>query len=60
MIQAMDFRQFGTKPLPEPVLIYCRLDPYEHIWVEFESKYNNFYSPKYTEKCRLQTVNVLK
>ena len=25
----------GDKPLPEPVLIYCQLDPYEQSYVKF-------------------------
>ena len=27
MVQVMARRLFGAKPLPEPMLIYCQLDP---------------------------------
>ena len=27
LIQVMAYRLFGAKPLPEPVLTYCELDP---------------------------------
>ena len=31
----MACRLFGTKPLPEPMLTYCQLDPEEQIAVKF-------------------------
>ena len=33
----MACRLYGAKPLPEPVLIYCQLNSFEHISVKFES-----------------------
>ena len=27
LVQVMDCRLFGTKPLPEPMLAYCQMDP---------------------------------
>ena len=38
----MACRLFGAKPLPEPILPYCQLDPKEHISVNFDSKYELF------------------
>ena len=35
MVQVMTCRLFGVKPLPEPMLIYCQLDPLEQISVKF-------------------------
>ena len=40
----MACRLFGTKPLPEPMLTYCQLDPWEQTSVEIESKYKTFHS----------------
>ena len=34
------FEGTKSKPLPEPMLTYCKLDPYEQIWVKFYWKYN--------------------
>ena len=31
LVQIMAFRLFGTKPLSEPTVTYCQLDPKEHI-----------------------------
>ena len=33
----MAMRLFGAKPLPEPTLAYCQLDPQEQTSVKFES-----------------------
>ena len=38
----MACRLFGTKPLPEPMLMYCQFDPQEQTSMKFESKYNTF------------------
>ena len=37
----MAWRLFGTKPLHEPMLTYCQLDPEKQISVEFEPNYKN-------------------
>ena len=39
LVQVMACRSFGAKPLPEPMLKYCQLDPWKHTSVKFESKY---------------------
>ena len=54
LVQVMACRLFSTKPLPEPMLAFCLLDPYEQTSVKFESKYKNFLSWKCIWKCRLQ------
>ena len=38
LVQLMACRLLGAKPLPEPVLTGCQLDPWEHISVKFKSK----------------------
>ena len=48
---------FSTKPLSEPTLAYCSLDPQEQISVKFKSKYNDIHSRKSIWKCCLQNVN---
>ena len=35
LVQIMDCRLCGTKPLSEPILPYCQLDPYEQISMNF-------------------------
>ena len=37
---------FGTKPLPQPTLTNCQLEPYEQTSVKFKSKYKTFHSQK--------------
>ena len=37
LVQVMACRLFGAKPLPEPMLPYCQLDPWEQSSVKFES-----------------------
>ena len=44
----------GTKPSSEPILEYCKLDPWEEIPMKSELKYKNFHSRKCIWKCRLQ------
>ena len=44
------------KPLPEPMLAYCQLDNWEHLWVKFDSKHKNSLPRKCIWKC-LQNVN---
>ena len=38
LVQVMACRLSGAKPLPEPLLPYCQLDPCEQTSVKFESK----------------------
>ena len=52
---------FSAKPLSEPMLSSCQLDPKEHISVKFYVKFKSFHSKKCTWKYRLQNggLNVL-
>ena len=50
----MACRQYGVKPLSEPVLPYCQLEPKEYISVKFYLKFNCFHSRKCTSKCGLR------
>ena len=52
-VQVMACRLFSAKPLPEPILPYCQLDPWKQTPVKFESKYKTFHSWKCTWKCHL-------
>ena len=38
-VQVMACHLFGAKPLPEPMLAYCQLDPQEQTSVKFQPKY---------------------
>ena len=42
-----------AKPLSEPMLVYCQLDPWEQVSVKFESEFYPFHSRKCIWKCRL-------
>ena len=53
MVQIMACRLFGAKPLPEPMLVYCQLDSWEQISVEFKSDFYHFTSRKFIWNCRL-------
>ena len=46
LLQVMACRLFGARPLPEPLLMYCQLDPQEQRKnsEKFKSKYKTFYS----------------
>ena len=37
----MACRLFGAKPLPEPMLISCQLEPWEQVSVKFESEFES-------------------
>ena len=41
LVQIMACRLFGAKPLSEPKLTYCQLDPLEQTSIIFESKHKN-------------------
>ena len=46
----MACRQISSKPLAQPRLTYCYLDPQKEIFVKFEHKYIsslNFYARKF-------------
>ena len=42
---------FVAKPLPEPMLVYCQLDPCEHNSPKFESKYLKTSSVQWRPFC---------
>ena len=42
LAQIMACRLFGAKPLSEPMLDYCQLDPKEHTSVKFQLKFEVF------------------
>ena len=43
-----------AKPLSEPILAYCRLNPSEQTSLEFSLKFKKFHSKKCIWKCCLQ------
>ena len=51
LVQVMNCRLFGAKPLSEPIIASCQLDSWEHISVKFESEFIHFHSRKYKWKC---------
>ena len=53
LVQITACRLVGTKPLPQPMLAYCRLHSWEQISVKFESELYNFYSRKFKKIRRL-------
>ena len=53
LVQIMACRLIGTKPLPEPMLTFCLLDPQEQTSVKFKSKFKHF-----IQKMRLKTSSV--
>ena len=44
LTQIMGCLLYGNKPFSKPVLAYCKLDTYEQIWVNFESKSQHFHT----------------
>ena len=54
LLQIKACRLFGTKPLSEPMLPYCQLDPKEHTSVKFYFEFKCFHSRKCTSKRRLR------
>ena len=52
----MSCRLFGAKPLPEPMLIYSKLDSSEEISVKFESEFNHFHLKNAFETVVCQNV----
>ena len=66
LFHIMACRLDGTKPLSEPMLTYCQLDPKEHISMKFYLKFKYFHSTKMhlnmsSAKCRpfCLSLNVL-
>ena len=54
LVQMTSCHLFRAKPLYEPMMDNCQLDPWEHISVTFELKYNNFHTINLIEKYHLQ------
>ena len=50
----MVYNLFGTKPLCEPMLVYCTFDPWKQVVMKFKSRYNQFHTRKSSWKCLLQ------
>ena len=50
----MAYRLIGAKPLSEPLLEYCWLDPQEQSSVKFQLKITHFHSRKCIWKCCLE------
>ena len=50
----MACRLDGAKPLSEPLLEYCWLDPWEQTSVKFQSQFKHFHSRKCIWKCCLR------
>ena len=50
---------FGTKPLPEPKLTYCQLDPYEQTSMKFKSKYKLFIQENTSEYVVCEMAAIL-
>ena len=48
----MACRLVGAKPLSQPMLEYCQLDPWEQTSMKFQSQFIHFYSRKCIWKCR--------
>ena len=53
-VQIMACHLLCAKPLSEPTLQYCQLDPREHISVKFYSTFKSFHSRKCNWKYRLR------
>ena len=47
---------FGAKPLAEPMLYHCQLDPQEQNSVKLYSKFKHFHSSKCIWKCHVENV----
>ena len=54
LVQVMAYPLFGVKQLPEPMLTYCQLEPWESTSVKSESKWK--ISKKECEKCYRKNV----
>ena len=53
LVQLISCRPFGTKPLPEPRLVYRQLDIREQVSKKLESEFYHFLSRKCIWKCFL-------
>ena len=46
-------RMLCAKPLPEPMLVYCKVEPQEQTSMKSKSTFKHFHSRKWVWKCRL-------
>ena len=44
LVQVVACRLFGAKPLPEPMLLICQLDPWEQVSVKLEFEFYPFHT----------------
>ena len=51
----MAFCPLSAKPLPEPILTFCQLDPQEQTFATFESKY-----VVYIKKCDVEYFHIME
>ena len=56
LVRVIACRLFGTKPLPEPMQIYCQLDLWEQISVKFELIFWYFHSRKCINAFEISSV----
>ena len=59
LVQVMACRRFGAESLPDPMLIYCQLDPKEHTSVKFEAKYKTIHSRNTSENVVCEMAAIL-
>ena len=52
LVQVMACQLFGTKPLPEPMLVYCQSTSWKQISVKLKSDFYHFHSGKCIWNCR--------
>ena len=55
----MACRLFGTKTLPEPMLVYCQLDSEEQVSMKFEFEFYNFHSRNAFARLSAKMVAIL-
>ena len=59
LVQLMACRLIDPKPLSEPMLYYCQLDPQGQTFRKSYSEFKHFHSGKCIWKCRLENVGHL-
>ena len=59
LVQIMACRLFGAKPLPKPMLGYCRLDPYEQTSVKFHQTTKLFIHKNACENIVCEMASIL-
>ena len=57
--QILAWRLFVAKPIPQPTLAGCHLDPQEDVSLKYVSKYEGFDSRTFVLKYRLQICDHL-